>query len=136
MKKLRRVTLCIPRVVCTTVLFVRYICEMSTRLNYRHNCQSFFTSTSRHSVIVVFSCRILRRNHGEITLKVIQPIQVPGPAGLLWPSCAADADIIFSTCSLFFLSSFSSLNLSRCRLAVYHTYTHDVALESGFTMHV
>ena len=42
----------------------------------------------------------------------------------LWPPCVADADIIFLSCSLFFLSSssFSSPNLSRRRLDVYHTY--------------
>jgi len=46
----------------------------------------------------------------------------------LWPPCIADADIIFSSCSLFCLSFFlSSPNLNRCRLDVYHTSTHDVA---------
>jgi len=45
----------------------------------------------------------------------------------LWPPCAADADIIFSSCGFFFFLSFSSPNLSRCRLDVYHTSTHDVA---------
>jgi len=42
----------------------------------------------------------------------------------LWPLCVADADIIFSSCRLFF----SSPNLSRRRLGVCHTSTHDVAL--------
>jgi len=47
---------------------------------------------------------------------------------LLWPPCVADADIIFSFCGYFFLSSFSSPNLSGRRLDVYHTFTHGVAL--------
>ena len=43
-------------------------------------------------------------------------------------SYVADADIIFMPCGSFFLSSlFSTPNLSRRRLDVYHT-THDVAL--------
>jgi len=50
----------------------------------------------------------------------------------LWPPCVADADIILSSHGFFFLSSFlclfSSLILSRCRMDVYHTSTHDVAL--------
>jgi len=37
----------------------------------------------------------------------------------LWPSCVADADIIFLPCGFFFL--FSSPNPSRRRLDVYHT---------------
>jgi len=40
---------------------------------------------------------------------------------LLRPCCVADADIIFSSCGFFFF--FSSPNLSRCRLDVYHTST-------------
>ena len=52
---------------------------------------------------------------------------------LLWPTCVADADIIFSSCGFFFLSSsffflFSSPILSRRKLDVYHTSIHDVAL--------
>ena len=45
----------------------------------------------------------------------------------LWPPCVADADIIFLP---WFLSIFfySSPNLSRRRLDVYHTSTHGVAL--------
>jgi len=41
-----------------------------------------------------------------------------------------DADIIFSSCGFFYLSSFffSSPNLSSRRLDVYHTSTHDVDL--------
>ena len=46
---------------------------------------------------------------------------------LLWPPCVADADIIFLPCG-FYLSFFSLPNLSTCRLYVYHTSTHDVAL--------
>jgi len=46
---------------------------------------------------------------------------------LLWPPCSADADIIFLPCG-FYLYSFSSPNLSRRRLDVYHTSTHNVAL--------
>jgi len=47
----------------------------------------------------------------------------------LWLPCVADADIIFLPCG-FFLSSFffSSPNLSGCRLDVYHTSTHGMAL--------
>ena len=49
---------------------------------------------------------------------------------LLWPPCVADADIKFSSCGFFFflLLLFSSPNLSRRRLNVYHTFTRDVAL--------
>jgi len=50
---------------------------------------------------------------------------------LLWPPCVADADIVFSSCGFFYLLSsffFSSPNLSRRRLDVYHTCTHGVAL--------
>ena len=51
----------------------------------------------------------------------------------LWPSCVADADIIFLSCSLFFFFffSFSSPNLSRRRLDVYHTSTHEVDLSAN-----
>jgi len=45
----------------------------------------------------------------------------------LWPPCVADAGIIFLPCDFFFF--FSSPNLSRRRLDVYHTSTHGVALE-------
>ena len=49
---------------------------------------------------------------------------------LLWLPCVADADILFFACGFFLLllSSFSSPNLSRRRLDVYHTSVHDVAL--------
>jgi len=40
-------------------------------------------------------------------------------AYFLWPPCVADADIIFLSC-FFFLSFFSSPNLSGRRLDVYH----------------
>jgi len=40
----------------------------------------------------------------------------------------ADVDIMFSSCSFFFFFRFSSPNLSRRRLDVYHTSTHDLAL--------
>jgi len=44
-------------------------------------------------------------------------------------ACVADADIIFLPCGFFYLSFFfSSPNLSRRRLDVYHTSTHGVAL--------
>ena len=49
------------------------------------------------------------------------------PACLLWPPCVAGADIIFLPCS-FFLSFFSSPNLSGRRLDVYHTLTYGVAV--------
>ena len=46
--------------------------------------------------------------------------------------CVADADIIFSSCGFFFffffLLLFSSPNLRRRILDVYHTSTHDLAL--------
>ena len=47
-----------------------------------------------------------------------------------WPPCVTDADIIFSSCGFFYLSSssFSSPNLSGQRLDVYHISTHGVAL--------
>jgi len=49
---------------------------------------------------------------------------------LLWLPCVPDADIIFSSCGFFYLSSFfiSSPNLSGRRLDVYHSSTHGVAL--------
>jgi len=48
---------------------------------------------------------------------------------LLWPPCVADADIIFSSCGFFFLSSSFFLAYSQqLQLDVYHTSTHDVAL--------
>jgi len=40
----------------------------------------------------------------------------------------ADADIIFLSGFFFLLLGFSSPNLSRLRLDVYHTSTHGVAL--------
>jgi len=50
----------------------------------------------------------------------------------LWPPYVADADTIFLPCGFFFLSFFlsffSSPNLSRRRLYVCHTSTHGVAL--------
>jgi len=46
---------------------------------------------------------------------------------LLWPPCAAYADIIFSSCGFFFFF-FSSPNLSGHRVDIYHTSTHGVAL--------
>ena len=48
----------------------------------------------------------------------------------LWPSCVADVDIIFCSCSYYLLLSFffSSPILSGRRLDVYHTSTHGVAL--------
>jgi len=45
-----------------------------------------------------------------------------------WPPCIADTDIIFSSRFFFLSSSFSSPNLSRHRVDVYHTSTHGVAL--------
>jgi len=49
---------------------------------------------------------------------------------LLWSPYAIEQTIIFSSCGFFLLLSFcfSWLNLSRRRLAVCHTSTHDVAL--------
>ena len=48
----------------------------------------------------------------------------------LWLLYGIEQDIIFSSCHLFYLSFFffSSPNLSRRRLDVYHTSTHGVAL--------
>jgi len=46
---------------------------------------------------------------------------------LLWLPCVADADTIFLPCG-FYISYFSSPNLSGRRLDVYHTSTHDVVL--------
>ena len=49
---------------------------------------------------------------------------------LLWSPYVIGQTIIFSSCSFFLLSIFffSSPNLSGCRLDVYHTLTHGVAL--------
>jgi len=58
----------------------------------------------------------------------ITPIKVTANNSLLWPPCAADADIIFCPVVSFFFLFFSSPNLSGHRLDVYHTSTDDVAL--------
>ena len=50
---------------------------------------------------------------------------------ILWPPCVAEADIILLPCGFFFFYLFSSPNLSRRRLDVYHTSTHGVAI-GGF----
>jgi len=50
--------------------------------------------------------------------------------GLLWPPYGiGQAIILFPVVSIFLLSFFffSSPNLSRRKLDVYHTFTHDVA---------
>jgi len=54
---------------------------------------------------------------------------------LLWPPYVIGQAIIFLSCGFFFFlysysssSSFSSPNLSRQKLDVYHNFTHDVAL--------
>jgi len=49
-------------------------------------------------------------------------------SSFLWPPCVADADIIFSSCGFLSFFFFSSPNVSRCRLDVYHICTHGVAL--------
>ena len=47
----------------------------------------------------------------------------------LWLPYVIGQTVTFSSCGFFFLSSFfSSPNLSRCRLDVYHTFAHGVAL--------
>ena len=55
-----------------------------------------------------------------------------GPHSSLWSPYVLGRPYIFSCCGLFFLllssSFFSSPNLSRRRLDVYHTSTHGVAL--------
>ena len=57
-------------------------------------------------------------------------IAVPHRYGqLLWPPCVADVDIIFLPWFRFSSIFFSSPTLSGCRLDVYHTSTHGVALE-------
>jgi len=52
---------------------------------------------------------------------------------LLWPPCIADADFVFCpvVSSFFFLLSFSSPNLSRRRLDVYHTSSHLCGLSAN-----
>jgi len=47
---------------------------------------------------------------------------------ILMASLWADGDIIFSSCGAFVLLPFSSANLSRRTLDVYHTSTHGVAV--------
>jgi len=48
---------------------------------------------------------------------------------LIRPPCIADAANIFCSCGYFLLSSFfSSPILSGCKVDVYNTSTHDVAL--------
>jgi len=46
----------------------------------------------------------------------------------LWLPYGIRQAIIFLSCGFYLLSFFSSPNLSGCRLDVYHTSTHDVAL--------
>ena len=46
----------------------------------------------------------------------------------LWPPYVIGQAIIFSSCRLLYFFFFSSPNLSRRRLDVYHTFTHGVAL--------
>ena len=58
---------------------------------------------------------------------------------LLWPPYVIWQAIIFLPCGFFFISSIfflSSPNLSDCRLDVYHTSTHGVALVREFRMQV
>ena len=52
----------------------------------------------------------------------------PSSLASLWLPWVAGADNIFSFCGFFFFYLFSSPNLSRQRLDVYHTSTHDLAL--------
>jgi len=47
---------------------------------------------------------------------------------LLWPPYVIGQAIIFLPCGFFLSFFFSSPNLSRRRLDVYHTLTHGVAL--------
>jgi len=47
---------------------------------------------------------------------------------ILWSPYVIGQTIIFSSCSFFYLSFFSSPNLSFQRLDVYHTLAHGVAL--------
>jgi len=47
---------------------------------------------------------------------------------LLWPPCFADADILFCSCGFFF---FSLPILSSRRLDVYHTFKHDIILNTN-----
>jgi len=51
--------------------------------------------------------------------------QVSGAQTVVYPDCAAD--ILFYCCSVFFFL-FSSPILSGCRLDVYYTSTHGVAV--------
>jgi len=46
----------------------------------------------------------------------------------LWPPYGIGQAIIFLSCGFFLSSFFSSPNLSGCRLEVYHTSTHGIAL--------
>jgi len=67
--------------------------------------------------------------YGNLTRNVSKYNTRCMPSWFLWPPCVADADIIFLSCSFFFLSSifFSSPNVSRHRLHVYHTSKHVLA---------
>jgi len=73
-----------------------------------------------------------RRNYGNRAYNETYAMPRSSVSVLLPPYVTGQA-IIFSSCGFFFLSSFflvlfSSPNLGRRRLDVYHTFTHDVAL--------
>ena len=56
-------------------------------------------------------------------------VQMSGESSLLWLPCVIGGPLYFCpVVSIFLLSFFSSPNLSRRRLDVYHTSTHGVAL--------
>jgi len=84
--------------------------------------------TCRYSIPGLF---MLQANSVNISLKHAASVLVLDmhTGAFLWPPCVADVDIIFLPCGFYLSSSFfSSPNLGRRWLDVYHTSTHDVAL--------
>jgi len=89
----------------------------------------FMLGISPHSSLIILPhlfplCEVKRTSYLFCTIYVCFVF--------LLPPCVVDADIILLPCDFFLLSFclfFSSPNLSRRRLDVYHSSTHGVALE-------
>ena len=138
------------RCVQTTGVFLRYIRRSNTALMFTfHSIILFirkiscFMNSDPHSGFPKPCPKILGENLAtpisescsHHRLQSFQRLTVFDFRSLslffLWPPCVADADIIFFlSCGFFYLllSFFSSPILSRCRLDVYYTSTHGVAL--------
>jgi len=90
-------------------------------------CVKALHASTSFPPVLNWGCQITQVDlyNSHITVVVVVVVEVI----LLWRPCVAAADIIFSSCFFFLLLLlFSSPNLSRRRLDVYHTSTHGVAL--------